>query len=293
MPELLSSDNAGFSFSELYSRLGRWMVTPYTKLYTRPSAVRPVPFSWYRQTQTRPSDHQTEKRDWSLLRTRLYCSRVQGRSFTPLHPTLCTALGDNLVWYKPNPVPAGTGAGGGVTGHCGYIKAKQDPDEEKMQFQHGRVKLPGSRTYVHPHTYEDPNQAVRDFAKEIEASSIRIERVIGAGEFGEVCSGRLKLPSKREIYVAIKSLKAGYSEKQRRDFLSEASIMGQFDHPNIIRLEGVVTRYRYHGQDRTPTVTTDVETLGGRKELNRRGTGGGSSLRGGEQCKGQGIEEQA
>ncbi|XP_077077905.1 ephrin type-A receptor 3-like isoform X1 [Siphateles boraxobius] len=126
--------------------------------------------------------------------------------------------------------------------HCGYIKAKQDPDEEKMQFQNGRVKLPGSRTYIHPHTYEDPNQAVRDFAKEIDASNIRIERVVGAGEFGEVCSGRLKLPSKREIYVAIKSLKAGYSEKQRRDFLSEASIMGQFDHPNIIRLEGVVTR---------------------------------------------------
>lgn len=44
------------------------------------------------------------------------------------------------------------------------------------------VKLPGSRTYIHPHTYEDPNQAIRDFAKEIDASSIRIERVIGAGE---------------------------------------------------------------------------------------------------------------
>lgn len=44
------------------------------------------------------------------------------------------------------------------------------------------VKLPGSRTYIHPHTYEDPNQAVRDFAKEIDASNIRIERVIGAGE---------------------------------------------------------------------------------------------------------------
>ncbi|KAM4695467.1 ephrin type-A receptor 3-like isoform 2-T2 [Discoglossus pictus] len=126
--------------------------------------------------------------------------------------------------------------------HCGYIKAKQDPDEDKMQFQHGRVKLPGSRTYIHPHTYEDPNQAVRDFAKEIDASAIRIERVIGAGEFGEVCSGRLRLPSKREICVAIKSLKAGYAEKQRRDFLGEASIMGQFDHPNIIRLEGVVTK---------------------------------------------------
>ncbi|XP_072896911.1 ephrin type-A receptor 4b isoform X2 [Hemitrygon akajei] len=126
--------------------------------------------------------------------------------------------------------------------HCGYIKAKQDPDEEKMQFHHGQVRLPGNRTYIHPHTYEDPNQAVRDFAKEIDASCIRIERVIGGGEFGEVCSGRLKLPGKREIYVAIKSLKAGYSEKQRRDFLSEASIMGQFDNPNIIRLEGVVTK---------------------------------------------------
>lgn len=64
------------------------------------------------------------------------------------------------------------------------------------------------------------------------------------GEFGEVYKGRLKLPGKREIHVAIKTLKAGYSEKQRRDFLSEASIMGQFDHPNIIRLEGVVTKSR-------------------------------------------------
>lgn len=68
--------------------------------------------------------------------------------------------------------------------------------------------------------------------------------ILIAGEFGEVYKGRLKLPGKREIYVAIKTLKAGYSEKQRRDFLSEASIMGQFDHPNIIRLEGVVTKSR-------------------------------------------------
>ncbi|MEQ2200221.1 hypothetical protein XENOCAPTIV_025398 [Xenoophorus captivus] len=65
---------------------------------------------------------------------------------------------------------------------------------------------------------------------------------LNPGEFGEVCSGRLRVQGKREIYVAIKSLKAGYSDKQRRDFLSEASIMGQFEHPNIIRLEGVVTR---------------------------------------------------
>lgn len=65
-----------------------------------------------------------------------------------------------------------------------------------------------------------------------------------AGEFGEVYKGRLKPVGKKEIPVAIKTLKVGYSERQRRDFLSEASIMGQFDQPNIIRLEGVVTKSR-------------------------------------------------
>lgn len=38
------------------------------------------------------------------------------------------------------------------------------------------------RIYVDPFTYEDPNQAVREFAKEIDASCIKIEKVIGIGE---------------------------------------------------------------------------------------------------------------
>uniref|UniRef100_A0A8C4QR76 receptor protein-tyrosine kinase n=1 Tax=Eptatretus burgeri TaxID=7764 RepID=A0A8C4QR76_EPTBU len=124
--------------------------------------------------------------------------------------------------------------------HCGYSKAKQD--EEKLQFQNGQVKAHGMKTYVDPHTYEDPAQAVKDFAKEINPSSIKIEKVIGAGEFGEVCSGHLKLSRRREINVAIKTLKGGSTERQRSDFLSEASIMAQFDNPNIIHLEGVVTK---------------------------------------------------
>uniref|UniRef100_A0A4W6D992 Ephrin type-B receptor 3 n=1 Tax=Lates calcarifer TaxID=8187 RepID=A0A4W6D992_LATCA len=103
---------------------------------------------------------------------------------------------------------------------------------------------PGMKVYIDPFTYEDPNEAVREFAKEIDVSCVKIEEVIGAGEFGEVCRGRLKLPGRREIIVAIKTLKVGYTDRQRRDFLSEASIMGQFDHPNIIRLEGVVTKSR-------------------------------------------------
>uniref|UniRef100_A0AAQ5Z1E8 receptor protein-tyrosine kinase n=1 Tax=Amphiprion ocellaris TaxID=80972 RepID=A0AAQ5Z1E8_AMPOC len=100
------------------------------------------------------------------------------------------------------------------------------------------------KTYVDPHMYEDPNIAIHKFVTEIDPSAISKQKVIGVGEFGEVFRGVMKTPGKGEVAVAIKTLKPGYSEKQRQDFLSEASIMGQFSHPNIIRLEGVVTKFK-------------------------------------------------
>ncbi|KAM7324102.1 hypothetical protein ACRRTK_016407 [Alexandromys fortis] len=123
----------------------------------------------------------------------------------------------------------------------GFERADSEYTDKLQHYTSGHM-TPGMKIYIDPFTYEDPNEAVREFAKEIDISCVKIEQVIGAGEFGEVCSGHLKLPGKREIFVAIKTLKSGYTEKQRRDFLSEASIMGQFDHPNVIHLEGVVTK---------------------------------------------------
>ncbi|XP_077881679.1 ephrin type-A receptor 8 isoform X3 [Ictidomys tridecemlineatus] len=160
----------------------------------------------------------------------------------------------------PHRAGAGLGPGRAVTvlhRHCGYSKAFQDSDEEKMQYQSGQApppvflplhrppgKLPEPQCCAEPHTYEEPGRAGRASTREIEASRVHIEKIIGSGESGEVCYGRLRVPGQQDVPVAIKTLKAGYTERQRRDFLSEASIMGQFDHPNVIRLEGVVTRGR-------------------------------------------------
>ena len=41
--------------------------------------------------------------------------------------------------------------------------------------------------------------------------------------------------------VAVKVLKSGAMEMNRVKFLQEAAIMGQFYHPNIVQLHGVVT----------------------------------------------------
>jgi len=48
--------------------------------------------------------------------------------------------------------------------------------------------------------------------------------------------------NEEDLVIAIKTLKAGASDRNRLDFLTEASIMGQFGHVNVIGLVGVVTR---------------------------------------------------
>lgn len=62
------------------------------------------------------------------------------------------------------------------------------------------------------------------------------------GEFGEVYRGSLRLPSQDGKIVAIKTLKDTSPEGQWWNFLREATIMGQFNHPHILHLEGVVTK---------------------------------------------------
>lgn len=54
--------------------------------------------------------------------------------------------------------------------------------------------------------------------------------------------GTLRVPSQDCKTVAIKTLKDTSPDGQWWNFLREATIMGQFNHPHILHLEGVVTK---------------------------------------------------
>eukprot|EP00064_Thunnus_orientalis_P017340 superscaffoldBa00003657_g17421 len=104
------------------------------------------------------------------------------------------------------------------------------------------VVFRGVKYYVDPSTYEDPSEAVKEFAREIDPTHLKIEEVIGAAQFGEVSRGRYRPLGRREVLVAVKTLRWGASDREKGMFLSEAGVLGQFDHPNVLKLEGVVTR---------------------------------------------------
>ncbi|KAM8734852.1 ephrin type-B receptor 5 isoform 1-T1 [Acanthopagrus schlegelii] len=119
-------------------------------------------------------------------------------------------------------------------------KRRESPYSDRLQryiSNRGGVKY-----YVDPSTYEDPSEAVKEFAREIDPTHLKIEEVIGAAQFGEVSRGRYRPMGRREVLVAVKTLRWGASDRERGMFLSEAGVLGQFDHPNVLKLEGVITR---------------------------------------------------
>lgn len=78
---------------------------------------------------------------------------------------------------------------------------------------------------------------------------VRLKDHLGTGEFGAVHRGLwtsrnydriLCAETKKTIEVAVKSIKEAASEEIRVKFLQEAAIMGQFKHPNILRVLGIV-----------------------------------------------------
>ena len=69
---------------------------------------------------------------------------------------------------------------------------------------------------------------------------LRLTGVLGSGEFGTVNKGVWESPM-GAMDVAVKQLQPGASEEDKVKFLQEAAINGQFRHPNVVKLMGVVT----------------------------------------------------
>ncbi|XP_039764436.1 uncharacterized protein LOC120636932 [Pararge aegeria] len=76
---------------------------------------------------------------------------------------------------------------------------------------------------------------------EVPRERVVINRKLGAGAFGTVYGGHALLGGAWRA-VAVKALKAGASTEEKLDFLAEAETMKRFEHKNVVRLLGVVTR---------------------------------------------------
>ena len=68
----------------------------------------------------------------------------------------------------------------------------------------------------------------------------RITGFLGSGEFGKVQKGEWTSGSLTKD-VAVKTLKEDLDEDNKIRFLQEVAIMGQFSHPNVAKLHGLVS----------------------------------------------------
>lgn len=85
------------------------------------------------------------------------------------------------------------------------------------------------------------NEQNCDYATTINVIFVRKSSFLGSGEFATVHKGVWK-GSKGTLDVAVKTLSESATEVEKIRFLQEAVIMGQFVHPNIVQLYGIVTR---------------------------------------------------
>ncbi|XP_032367211.1 non-receptor tyrosine-protein kinase TNK1 [Etheostoma spectabile] len=82
----------------------------------------------------------------------------------------------------------------------------------------------------------------RTLPRLIQDSELILREKLGSGSFGVVKRGEWHAPTGRVLPVAVKSLRSSMSRQTNAltDFLQEVTTMQSLDHPNIIRLYGVV-----------------------------------------------------
>ncbi|KAK9972253.1 hypothetical protein ABG768_025575 [Culter alburnus] len=75
----------------------------------------------------------------------------------------------------------------------------------------------------------------------VERTTLKMCRMLGKGEFGAVYEGIFSPQRGQDIRVAVKTSKeAIHNKEDLESFLKEAEIMKHFNHPNVVKLLGVV-----------------------------------------------------
>ena len=87
----------------------------------------------------------------------------------------------------------------------------------------------------------------------------RLQQQIGSGQFGTVHRGMWHHSDSTNddevLEVAVKSIQSVANEEKRVKFLQEATIMGQFNHPNVLCILGIVL-------DDPPRIVMDIMDKG-------------------------------
>ncbi|KAL5499849.1 hypothetical protein EMCRGX_G011313 [Ephydatia muelleri] len=123
-------------------------------------------------------------------------------------------------------------------------------DDNKYNLLHELKSTPalGPQGIQDPNPYWKPSHNMGDLCvqlskmmyRNISRADLQFTGHLGSGEFGTVTRGVWQHGGHSQE-VAIKMLNSSAVPEDKVRFLREAAIMGQFAHPNIIRLHGVIT----------------------------------------------------
>ena len=105
-------------------------------------------------------------------------------------------------------------------------------------------------------TYEEVYRQIAANNKEklgSASSGVTLLEKLGEGEFGMVYKGEWASSPQQQVQVAVKTLHS-QEEESRYKLLKEAAIMGQFCHPNVVKMLGVVV-----SDEQVSKISTDSE----------------------------------
>ena len=125
------------------------------------------------------------------------------------------------------------------SGRLGYKAAAKDDVDAAI------ARLPENAAYHQLRTSGKLNPKLEGY--EFPRNDIVFLRDIGQGAFGRVFKAKVpgscavggRIKTGESTLIAVKMLKEDASEDLQSDFEREASLMADFDHPNIVRLLGV------------------------------------------------------